>query len=215
MNKASLNPSTISNNQIRKLSVQFEDALRKAEPLSLEAQDLIENGWDELKDETLAAFERAVQTVLDRKRNTLTFKVKVRRGLTGQQVIDGTGRKQYKTQSVVDNMPLLSGEGEEEVEFVFFKLGRSVPDSEVEAELKKYGLVQDIAAQAQCNADHPEFADDHPNGASWKDENGIWCYAYFDRSFDDERYVYVNKSYDDWNGSIWLGGRKVQQPSVA
>ena len=173
MNKASLNPSTISNNQIRKLSVQFEDALRKAEPLSLEAQDLIENGWDELKDETLAAFERAVQTVLDRKRNTLTFKVKVRRGLTGQQVIDGTGRKQYKTQSVVDNMPLLSGEGEEEVEFVFFKLGRSVPDSEVEAELKKYGLVQDIAAQAQCNADHPEFADDHPNGASWKDENGI------------------------------------------
>ncbi len=215
MNDASLNPSKISNNQIRKLGVQFEDALRKAEPLSAEAQDLIENGWDELKDETLAAISTAVQTVLDRKRNTITFKVKVKRGLTGQQVLDNTGRKQYKTQSVVDSMPLLPGEGEEEVEFVFFRANRSTPDSEVEARLKKRGLVQDIAAQAQCNADHPEFADDHPNGASWKDANGNWCYACFDRDFDGERYVLVDESCSGWLGHVWLGGRKVQQPSVA
>ncbi len=215
MNDASLNPSKISNNQIRKLGVQFEDALRKAEPLSAEAQDLIENGWDELKDETLAAISTAVQTVLDRKRNTITFKVKVKRGLTPQQVLDGTARKQYTNDTVVETMPLEAGEGEEEVEFVFFRANRSTPDSEVEARLKKRGLVRDIAAQAQCNADHPEFADDHPNGASWKDANGKWCYACFSRFFFGERFVDVNESHSAWDDDVWLGGRKVQQPLVA
>lgn len=210
----SLNPSKISDNQIHKLGVQFQTALRKAEPRSVEAQDLIENSWDELKEEIQKAFDQAVQTVLDRKRNTITFKVKVKRGLTGQQVLDNTGRKQYKTQSVVDNMPLLPGEGYEEVEFRFFKANRSTPDSEVEARLKEYGLVRDIAAQAQCNADHPEFADNHPNGVSWEDEHGNWCFAYFRRDFSDERYVLDDKSYNDWGDDVWLGGR-VPQPSVA
>lgn len=214
MNEASLNPSKISNNQIRKLGGQLEYALRKAEPFSAEAQDLIENSWDELKDETLAAISTAVQTVLDRKRNTITFKVKVKRGLNGQQVLDGTARKQYKTQSVVDSMPLLPGESEEEVEFVFFKANRSTPDSEVEGRLKEYGLVQDIAAQAQVNADHPEFADDHPNGASWKDANGNWCFASFYR-WSVGREVSVSFGGFGWGVDCWFGGRKVQQPSVA
>lgn len=67
--------------------------------------------------------------------------VKVKRGQTPQQVLDGTGRTQYTYDEIVASMPLQDGEGEEEVEFVFFKVGRSLPDSEVEAERKKRGLV--------------------------------------------------------------------------
>lgn len=159
------------------------------------------------------AYEKMLGEVLGLLTNTITVTVKVKRGQTPQQVLDGTGREQYTNKAVVETMPLEAGDGEEEVEFVFFKVGRSLPDSEVEAERKKRGLVQDLAAQAQYNADNPDFATDHPNGDSWKDANGKWSYAYFDRWLG-EREVDVYFSDDDWDGLYWFGGRKVQ-PSVS
>lgn len=159
------------------------------------------------------AYEKMVSEVLGLLTNTITVKVKVKRGQTPQQVLDGTGRTQYTNDTVVETMPLEGGDGEEEVEFVFFKVGRRLPDSEVEAERKKRGLVQDLAAQAQYNADNPDFATDHPNGDSWKHSNGKWCYACFDR-WDVERLVDVFFSVRGWGDRYWFGGRKVQ-PSVA
>ncbi len=159
------------------------------------------------------AYEKMVNEVLGLLTNTITVKVKVKRGQNPQQVLDGTGRKQYTNSTVVETMPIEGGEGEEEVEFVFFKVGRSLPDSEVEAERKKRGLVQDLAAQAQYNADNPDFATDHPNGDSWKDANGKWSYAFFYR-WSGGRGVLVDFSVYGWNDSDWFGGRKVQ-PSVA
>jgi hypothetical protein len=154
------------------------------------------------------AYEKMVGEVLDLLTNTITVKVKVKRGQTPQQVLDGTGRIQYTDKTVVETMPLEGGDGEEEVEFVFFKVGRSLHDSEVEAERKKRGLVRDLAAQAQYNADNPDFATYHPNGDSWKDSNGEWCFAIFHR-WDGRRAVFVFFSVDDWDGSYWFGGRKV------
>ncbi len=159
------------------------------------------------------AYEKMVGEVLGLLTNTITVTVKVKRGQTPQQVLEGTGRKQYTNSTVVETIPLEGGDGEEEVEFVFFKVGRSLPDSEVEVERKKRGLVQDLAAQAQYNADNSDFATDHPNGDNWKDANGKWCYAYFYR-WDGEREVDVHFSDFDWDDGFWFGGRKVQ-PSVA
>ena len=173
-----------------------------------EVNTLIENGGVYKE-----AYEKMLGEVLGLLTNTITVKVKVKRGQTPQQVLDGTGREQYTNDTVVKTMPIEGGDGEEEVEFVFFKVGRSLPDSEVEVERKKRGLVQDLAAQAQYNADNPDFATDHPNGDSWKNSNGKWCFAYFYRWYD-EREVNVHFSDDDWHVFFWFGGRKVQ-PSVA
>lgn len=154
------------------------------------------------------AYEKMISEVLGFLTNTITVKVKVKRGQIPQQVLDGTGCKQYTSQAAVETMPLEGGDGEEEVEFVFFKVGRSLHDSEVEAERKKRGLVQDLAAQAQYNADNPDFATDHPNGDSWQDSNGKWCYAVFHPWFGG-RGVSVNFSVYGWSGYVWFGGRKV------
>lgn len=169
----------------------------------------------------MAAYKEGHQRLLDEAvecvqidKNTITVKVKVKRGQTPQQLLEGTGRKHgYVDDDVVATMPLQDGEGEEEVEFVFFKVGRFLPDSKVEVERKKRGLVQDLAAQFQYNTDNPEFADDHPNGDSWKNANGKWCCACFDRWFGG-RLVRVGFSGFDWNDYYWFGGRKVQ-PSVS
>jgi hypothetical protein len=154
------------------------------------------------------AYEKMISEVLGFLTNTITVKVKVKRGQTPQQVLDGTGCIQYTYKTVVKTMPLEGGDGEEEVEFVFFKVGRSLPDSEVEAERKKRGLVRDLAAQAQYNADNPDFATDHPNVDIWKNSNGKWCYAYFYR-LNDEREVCVHFGGYGWNDYCWFGGRKV------
>lgn len=195
--------------QIVKLTTAFGAAIRKASPFSDEAQEIIENEWDLIKDELIAANEGVIRVHLDRKRNTITFRVKVKRGLTGQQVLKATGRAIYKDDAAVESMPLIAGSGEEEVEFVFFKPGRRLSDAEVEQERHKRGLVRDLAAQAQANADHPEFADDHWNGDSWLDADGKWSFASFRRDVDGERYVHVYRSGDDWHDDRWFGGRKV------
>ncbi len=196
-------PST--NGQIGHVNDFHTDILSKRSRQDLDT--LIQNGGVYKE-----AYEKMVGEVLGLLTNTITVKVKVKRGQTPQQVLDGTGREQYTNKAVVETMPIEGGDGEEEVEFVFFKVGRSLPDSEVEAERKKRGLVQDLAAQAQYNADNPDFATDHPNGDSWKNSNGKWCYAYF-RRWDGGRRVRVDFGVDDWFGGCWFGGRKVQ-PSV-
>jgi hypothetical protein len=200
------NTSRPSNRQIGHVNDFHTDILSKRS--REEVDTLIQNGGVYKE-----AYEKMVGEVLGLLTNTITVTVKVKRGQTPQQVLDGTGREQYTNDTVVASMPLQDGEGEEEVEFVFFKVGRSLPDSEVEAERKKRGLVQDLAAQAQYNADNPDFATDHPNGDSWKDGNGKWCYAFFDRWRDGRKVSVVFSDYG-WNGLCWFGGRKVQ-PSVS
>lgn len=192
--------------QVRKLGDAFAASLYKLNPFSDEGQDMIENSWDEVRAEVEAADVEAINRVLDRKRNTITFKVRVKRGRTGRQVFADTGRVQYVTGSVADSAPLIPGNGYEEVEFRFWRIGRRLKDSEVEAERAKYGVVRDLEAQAQVNADHPEFADDHFNGDSWQDADGNWCCAYFSRSLGDGRCVGVRQSDYPWLPNSWVGG---------
>jgi hypothetical protein len=133
----------------------------------------------------------------------------VKRGKSPQQLLDDTNRREYYIdKGVVASMPLKGGEGEEEVEFVFFPAGCRLSDEQVEAELAKRRLVQDLEAQFQYNTVNPEFADKHPNGASWKDVSGKWCYAGFFR-WSDELSVDVDFGDFGWGESYWFGGRKV------
>jgi hypothetical protein len=200
--------------QATKLGSALTASALKANPFSDEAQDLIENSWDQVQAEAEAALVDVLNRVLDRKRNTITIRVKVKRGQTGQQVFASTERAQYVNKKVANGAPLIP-EGEEEVDFVFFKPGRRMSDAEVETERAKRGLVRDLEAQAAANSgDNLKFADEHPNGDSWKDADGNWCFAYFIRD-GDERYVFVHQSVDGWVGGGWFGGVARKLPSAA
>ena len=203
----------ITEPQIVKLTTAFGAGIRKANPFSNEAQEIIENEWDLIKDDLITANEAVLRAHLDRKRNTITVKVEVKRGLTPQQVLDNTGRKQYTNSSAVASMPLIPGDdeipegNEAEGTFVWFKPRRGITDAEVEQERAKLGLVRDLEMQAKYNADHPEFADTHPNGDSWKGADGKWYFARFDRWLD-ERTVFVYRGGFDWFVDAWFGGRR-------
>ena len=62
------NRKPLSPSQIAKLQEMFGASLRKANPFSDEAQDLIENHWDELEDELEVMSIAAINCVIKRKR---------------------------------------------------------------------------------------------------------------------------------------------------
>jgi len=196
----------ITEPQVDKLKNMFVAAVRKTNPFSDEAQVLIEDEWDLVRDELLEANVNALNTVLDRKRNTITVTVEVLRGRTGQQVLDTTKRRQYTSASSVPSIPL-TPDGPTKGVFVWFKPGRRMSDAEIELERAKYGVVQDLEMQAQYNADHLEFADDHPNGDSWQDVDGNWHFAHF-YCWIDGRRVDVSQSELAWGVNTWFGGRR-------
>jgi len=104
-------------------------------------------------------------------------------------------------------MPLISGKGEEDVEFVWFCPDVELKDSEVEVVRGRLGLRRDIQAQAQANADDSAFADLRPNGDSWQDAQGVWHIVSFASKLGD-RFVSVHSRGGRWSRKRWFGGSK-------
>lgn len=158
-------------------------------------------GQSELAGEQLVVFRRRVEAIS----NLIVRKARVNRSRTPQEALDATGRTQYTDREVVNEMP--KGEGDE-VEVVFFKLGRFVSDDDLEKEYELRGLKSaDPISVAAVNEADPAFADQRPNGTHWKNSAGKWCYAAFDR-WHDARRVYVGRHVFDWSDSWWFAGRK-------
>lgn len=133
----------------------------------------------------------------------ITRRVVVNRARSPQEVLDTTGRKQYMAKEVVAGMP--RGEGEE-VEVIFFKVGRYISDGDLEKEYELCGLKPaDPFSQAAVNEADPVFADEHPNVTHWKDVNGRWCYSAFFR-WRGRRYVSVYRDGSDWHVDWWFTG---------
>ncbi|MFA5991510.1 MAG: hypothetical protein WC794_04680 [Candidatus Doudnabacteria bacterium] len=211
MNTKSLSPSErkrLTESQIIKLGTTFMAALRKADPFADQAQDLIENSWDELKGRLEVANVFAINQVLN-DRDVFTFRVKVPRWRTVRAIFADTKCWHKKIDKKTDDeAPYVTTMGEEEVTFVFFQIHGEIRHDQVEAERSKRGLVRDLAAQAQVNADNPTFADDHWNADVWRDKDGVWCDAYF---YNDDtgygRTVYVGQSACVYFGTgRWFGG---------
>lgn len=146
-----------------------------------------------------AEFRKRVEAVS----NMIVRTVKVNRARSPQEALDATGRKQYTDKSVVKTMP--KGEGDE-TKVVFFKVGRSVSDDDLEKEYELRGLVP-VDAHSLCavNENDQAFADKHPNGTHWKDSSGNWCFAYFYR-WDGERRVRVFRYDGGWGDGWWFAG---------
>ncbi|MBU0597887.1 hypothetical protein KKF61_02725 [Patescibacteria group bacterium] len=146
-----------------------------------------------------AEFRQRVEAVS----NMIVRKVKVDRTRTSQEALDVTGRKQYTDDDVVKSMP--NGKGDE-TEVIFFKVGRTISDDDLEKEYELRGLVPaDPYSLCAVNGNDPAFADEHPNGTHWKDSNGKWCFASFDR-WSDERGVSVGRSDSGWYVRCWFAG---------
>lgn len=147
------------------------------------------------------------RTYVERFSNLIIRFVKVDWSRTPQQALDATGRTQYTNSSVVATMP--KGDGKE-TEVVFFRVGRNISDDDLEKEYESRRLnPADPYSLAAVNEADPAFADEHLNGTHWKDADGKWCFAIFNR-WHGERHVVVHRHVDAWNDLWWFGGvRKV------
>lgn len=147
-------------------------------------------------------FIKSLEELVATTANAIVRTVKVNRNRSPKEMVAALGRVEYTTNSVVKIIP--KGEGED-VTVEFFKLGKYVSDNDLDLEYQKRGLTPDPYAQAAVNEADPAFADEHPNGTHWKDEDGNWCFIAFDR-VGDGRSVSVNRSDGDWSGYWWFGG---------
>ncbi len=140
--------------------------------------------------------------------NLIVHSVKVNRDRSQQEAIEATGRVQCTDREVVDSMP--KGEGDE-VEVVFFKPDLSerngyISEDDLEKEFDLCGLKPaDPISVATVNEADPAFADEKPHGTHWKDANGNWCYATFNRWFDGRR-VSVDHNDGGWDDNWWFAG---------
>ena len=200
-----MSPSTITAGQVGKVQELLGAALRKSDLQSEPTQQVLENQGELLVAELVAVIRKRVEAVS----KMITRRVSVNRTRTSQQAIDATGRKQYINSDVVAAMPKGTGD---EVEVIFFQprpeafKNGVISDDGLAKVFDFFGLVPaDPYSLAAVNEVDPSFADEHPNGTHWQDADGKWCYAAFDRWFD-ERYVYVRRDDDAWHDGWWFAG---------
>lgn len=185
--------------QINKAVAMYRALLEKYAPEfeSSAVQQVL--GQKELAKEQFQVLRCRVEVVS----NLIIRTVKVNRSRSPKEAIVATGRVEYTNDDVVKSMPHGVGDN---VEVIFFKIGKSVSEDSLENEYALRVLVPaDPYSLAAVNEADSAFADSHPNGTHWKDENGKWCYAAFDR-WGGERSVGVDRSVYDWGGYWWFAG---------
>jgi hypothetical protein len=208
MASKTMTPSeSISAGQIGQIQDRLGTALRQSGLPNASTQDVLKTKGE--GDQMIAEMVGVVRKFVEAKASEVVRRVKVNRTQTPMQAIDATGRNKYVDEQVVATMP--AGEGEE-VDVVFFKPRPDeytrpgfMSDDDLERALDRRGLKSDPRAQAKANEEDPAFADERPNGTHWKDVNGKWCFATFNRWLDRRR-VHVNRFDDDWNDYWWFAG---------
>ena len=195
----SMTPSAMTDGQIERAIEIFRAQLRKhADELPSDAVQQV-FGQPELGPEWLTVLRKRVEAIS----NMIVRRVTVNRNRTPQDMLDATGRNQYTDKGVVKAMPRGTGD---EIEVVFFKVGRYLSDADLEKEYDLRGLKPtDPFSLCAVNEADPAFADEHPNGTHWQDVNGKWCYATFNRWYDD-RVVNVYRNDNVWNDYWFFGG---------
>ena len=188
--------------QFGRASDRFEERCRKNNAtLPKDATQLVlEEEGDELAQEMYEALRKRVE----RRTTMIVRHATVNRNQTPKQILDATGRKQYVNKDILETMPG-KGEGAEEIDVYFFKLGRWVGAEELEREYALRGLTPDPYAQAQVNTDDPEFATEHPNSTQWNRDGKVSSYLDFGR-WGGGREVYCGRYDSDWNDDYWFSG---------
>jgi hypothetical protein len=196
---------TMSTGQIEALVDQLRDAVRKHQeeiPKDGAQQAL---GVDNLGMRMFAVFRELVELMA----SWIIRRVDVDLSRTLQEALTATGRRPYVNDAVVATMPKGKG-GPTEV--IFFKprpeayKNGVISDDDVEKEYESAGLKPaDSYSVAAVNEADPIFADTHPHGTHWKDADGKWCFATFDRWYGERR-VYVDRRDGGWGDDWWFAG---------
>ncbi len=168
-----------------------------------EVQYIIQNGG-----RYLSIMDEAVDVLVGRVRsdvsNTIVHMVRnIRRSRTVEEAVNATGRAKYVNNSVLATMPV--GQGSEDVELVYFKLGRYIQAEDLEREYEARGFRPDPQAQMADNEADPSFADDHPNSCFWDRDGQVSSFAAFYR-WGDGREVLVGRSDDGRVDRWWFAG---------
>lgn len=196
----------ITSGQIGRVMDRFSERCRvnaSSLPKNL-VQMVLEDEGDALAKEMFEVFRARVE----RNATLIIRKVRVNRTRTPQQALDATGRAQYTDRAIVDNMPTgdQSCQESDEVEVIFFKLGRLISNADLEKEFELRGLTPaDPYTLAAMNEADPAFANKYPNVTHWKDTTGNWCFASF-RRWDVDRTVIVRRIDFDWYAGWWFAG---------
>lgn len=110
----------------------------------------------------------------------------------------------YGDESLIEYAPV-SAANILKSELEFFNLGKYISDDGLENEYEQRGLVPahplEIAEYVKAN---PDFKEKYI-GTHWKDDDGNWCFAAFDR-WDDVRSVDVGRNDYGWLSRWWLSG---------
>lgn len=143
------------------------------------------------------------RVLVEAQANEIVRRVSVaNRNVMPQEMLDDLRRKQYTNKDVVKTMP--KGEGEE-VEVVFFTLGRYISDNDLEKEYELRGLkAADPYSLAAVNKADPAFADECPNCTHWK-QGDSWHFVTF-RRWIDEWNVIVDRDGNVWRDFWWFAG---------
>ncbi len=196
-----MTPSIITAGQIGKIQELLGAGLRKSGLMSEPTQQVLEHRGDVLVSDLVAVVQKFVEEVS----NMITRRVTVNRNRTPEEAINATGRKKHIQDFVVATMP--KGEGNE-VEVIFFKVGKYVSDADLENEYDLRGLKPaDPYSLSAVNEADPAFADSHPNCTHWKDTDK-WCYIAFSRWFGVS-FVRVGRDDGVWDGIWWFAGLRV------
>jgi len=139
--------------------------------------------------------------------NMTVFHVAVNRQLSQEAIIDTGWKKRFDGRAVA-SMP--QGDSDE-VDVFFFNLGSNVSESELDSAYELRGLKPDPRAQFAVNRADPAFSDNHPNGTHWKDPDGNWCYAAWDRWSGFGHTVRVQHDSCGWRGFWWFGGVRISR----
>ena len=196
---------TTTDGQIVKAVSNYRALLEKhAKEFGAEAVQAV-LGQSEFADEVFAIFRRRVEAISNL---IIVPAVVVDCGRSPQQALEATGRVQYTDRKVVENMPKAPAVL---AEIVFFKPDLSkrnghISDDDLEKEYALRGLEPvDPISLAALNEAAPAFADETPHGTHWKDADGKWCFAAFDR-WGGERYVSVDRDDYGWDDGWWFAG---------
>jgi hypothetical protein len=174
-----------------------------------EANQIIRNGG-----QYLPTMDKAADVLVDQVRsdmqNTIIRMVRnIRRNRSAVQTINDTGRNKNVNDGILETMPV--GNGPEEVELVYFRLGRTVYADELEREYEARGLEPDPQAQSTDNEADQSFADEHPNSNYWNRDGKLSSFLTFDR-WNGRRYVDCDRGGSYWDGRWWFAGvRKVSK----
>ena len=197
---------TMSRGQITKIYELLEHGLLKTGLPKGQSQEVIESQGANMVKAFIADFRKRVEALME-----MIFRiVHADVSLTAQATLDATGRTQYTDREVVNSMP--RGKDEPTTVYIFkprpeaYDRDGYLTNAKLAEEYEFNGLTPvDPFSLAKIHIDDPAFSDDRPVGTHWKNADGKWCCAAFDR-WVGERGVGVGLAGGGWHGSWSFGG---------